>query len=159
MPGLRRTHLPAVEGALVPFLVGEFRSFVVFSVQQHLPHLRENICDLGRLEGLMRHEHAFVTENDLLRVWIARHLDIDRSIAGDEKSITAGGDAAKAPPRHNRRVAAVPPAASARFSPRRQVRVGVRGNFWQKFISARTTKIFGGTNLLGHLCCLPRGCS
>ena len=85
----------------MPFVVSELRSFVVFSVQHHLPYLRKDTCDVGRLEVLMRHKHAFVTESDLLRVWIAEHVNIDRPIAGDEKSIAAGRDAAKAPPRHD----------------------------------------------------------
>ena len=49
----------------------------------------------------MRHKDALVTENDLLRVWVAWHVNIDGPIAGDEESITAGHDAAEASPRHN----------------------------------------------------------
>ena len=43
------------DGGLVPFLIAESGSVVVFSVQQHLPHLRENTGDLGCFEWpLMR---------------------------------------------------------------------------------------------------------
>src|ERR1017187_7104168 len=90
---------PGAAGSLVPLVVSELSCFEVFSVQQHLPHLREYTCDIGCLEGLTQHEQAFVSETDLLRIWMARHVDTDRSVAGDEKSVTRRCDTAEAPPR------------------------------------------------------------
>jgi hypothetical protein len=69
---------------------------------------------LGASKVLMRHEHAFVAEIDLLGVWVALHVDVDRPIAGDEKRIAGGCNAAEASPRHNPSPHAVLRAASAR---------------------------------------------
>jgi hypothetical protein len=90
-----------LDGAFIHFLESEFDGFAVFSVQHHLPHLRKYIRDLGRLEGpLPRHEQAFMVEQNLFRVRIARRLDIHRAIAGDE-TLASGLDTTEAMPRHN----------------------------------------------------------
>ena len=66
-------------------LDGERHGFVVFPLQLHLPHLREDVRDVRRLDGpLPRHEQALVVEEDLLRIGIAHQLDVHRAIAGHE---------------------------------------------------------------------------
>ena len=97
-PGIR------LDRALFHFLESEFNSFLIFSIQYHLPHLRENVCDLWSLKGPSpRHQQTFMMEENLFRVRIARHFDIHRSIAGGEPLADrlAGHDTAEAVPRHN----------------------------------------------------------
>ena len=140
-----------LDGALLHFLESEFHGFAVFPVQHHLPHLREYVRDLGSLEGpLPRHQQAFVVEKDLLRVRIARQLDIHRPIAGGEPLAErrAGRDTAKAPPRHNL------PLEPFRQRHRRDLHSSRLRRFreyrrlGQEFISLHAAKIVGGTVLL-----------
>ena len=93
-----------LDRAFIHVLKSESNGFAVFPIQRHLPHLRKNVRDVGCLQGsLPGHEQAFVVEKDLLRVGIAHQLDIHRTIAGGETlaNQVPGGDAAKAPLRHN----------------------------------------------------------
>jgi hypothetical protein len=61
----------------MPLLVAERRGFVVFSVQQQLPHLRQYLRDLGGLEGpAMRRIQQFVAERNLFGVGVASQLDV-----------------------------------------------------------------------------------
>src|SRR5581483_9666947 len=80
------------DGGLMPLLVAESGRIVVFSVQQHLPHLREDAGNLRRFEGpFVWREEALVPEDDLLGVGVARRLNGHRTVAGDEKGIVSGG--------------------------------------------------------------------
>ena len=73
-----------LDWAFLHFLESEFHGFAVSPVHHHLPDMGEDIRDLGGLVGpLIRQHEAFVTKEDLLRVWSARHLDVHRPIAGD----------------------------------------------------------------------------
>ena len=132
----------------MPFVVSKFRCFVVFPLEHHLPHLREDARDVRSLEMLVRHEYAFVAEGNLLRVGVAGHIDVDRAIAGDQKRIGRRCDAAEAPPRHN-------PAPQPFFERHRRdshaiqsMRLDLNRRLGQRLVCPRAPQIFGGTNLL-----------
>ena len=104
---------------------------------------------LGASNGLLcGSEQAFVAEDDLLRVGIAGRLDTHRPVAGDEKRIAGGRDAAKAAPRHD-----LPPdpfRQRHRRDPRLRRRSIPRSSrrLRQILVLLRAPKVIGGANLL-----------
>ena len=133
------SHSTPWDGVCVPFLVGECRCVVVFAVQQHLPHLRKNIRDVGRLGGPpMRHIQHFVSERNLFGIGIACQLNGHASSAG-EKNVVAGRQTAKAPPRHD--LAPDP----FRQRHRRDCHVGKLRRLGQELVRPRAAKKVGGT--------------
>ena len=94
------SHAAGSSQCFMPSLVTERRGFVVFPIQQQLPHLRKTFRDFGRLGGTpARYIQHLMAERNLFRVRIAFQLNAHAAIAGEECAI-AGRKAAKAPLRH-----------------------------------------------------------
>ena len=141
-----------LDGAFIHALDSKRHGFGVFAVQHHLPHLRKDVRDVGRLQRVLpRHEQAFVVEKDLLRVGIAHQLDVHRAIAGNETLAdqVAWRDAAKSPPRHD-----LPPDPFRQRHRQNRIRSGGRRRLWQEPIALHAVKIFSRTIVRRRRSCI-----